>query len=227
MRLNEVGTYLHLGDIDGRINNHYGSPPKRGATWMITRIREVRRARNMTLEEVALRCFPPTTPQTIGRLETGSRTVSLRWLDRIAGAIGVSASDLVRVPDRDDLEVAAVLGGEGAQAPRRRAVIVPPQTSEGLIAVAVASGIGDYRSGDEIWLNRIGPEDYANALNRDVLVPRPGGRFVFGRLIGREAPDTQGTQGKLQVLPLGTGARQSVFTDPAWIAVAVRMIRSL
>ena len=43
---------------------------------MITRIREVRRARDMTLDDVARACVPPTTPQTIGRLETGIRTVS-------------------------------------------------------------------------------------------------------------------------------------------------------
>ena len=35
---------------------------------MITRIREVRRARGMTLDDVARACVPPTTPQTIGRL---------------------------------------------------------------------------------------------------------------------------------------------------------------
>ena len=51
---------------------------------MITRIREVRRARNLTLQDVADRCDPPTTPQTIGRLETGTRTVSVGWLNRIA-----------------------------------------------------------------------------------------------------------------------------------------------
>ena len=44
---------------------------------MITRIREVRRARGMTLDDVAKACVPPTTPQTIGRLETGTRTVSV------------------------------------------------------------------------------------------------------------------------------------------------------
>ena len=55
---------------------------------MITRIRDVRRARRMTLQDVADRCDPPTTPQTIGRLETGTRTVSVGWLNRIAAALG-------------------------------------------------------------------------------------------------------------------------------------------
>ena len=62
---------------------------------MITRIREVRKARGLTLDDVARRCQPPTTPQTIGRLETGTRTVSVGWLNRIARALGVEAQDLV------------------------------------------------------------------------------------------------------------------------------------
>ena len=68
---------------------------------MITRIREVRRARGMTLDEVARACVPPTTPQTVGRLESGTRTVSVGWLNRIAAALGVEASDLV-VVELDD-----------------------------------------------------------------------------------------------------------------------------
>ena len=51
-------------------------------------------------------------------------------------------------------------------------------------------------------------------------VPRPEGRFLFGRLIGRE-------EGRLQILPLGAGARQQVVADPPWIARAARLLRSL
>ena len=51
---------------------------------MFTRIREVRRARKMTLDDVARACVPPTTPQTIGRLETGTRT-AIRGLDAQGG----------------------------------------------------------------------------------------------------------------------------------------------
>ena len=65
---------------------------------MITRIREVRRAKGMTLDDVARACSPATTPQTIGRLETGTRTVSVGWLNRIAQALGVAAG---RVPPGD------------------------------------------------------------------------------------------------------------------------------
>jgi transcriptional regulator with XRE-family HTH domain len=187
---------------------------------MITRIRDVRRAKKMTLQDVADRCDPPTTPQTIGRLETGTRTVSVGWLNRIAKALGVEAADLVQLPDRQDIPLAAVLDHDGAHAPRREGVVIPPQPIAGVIAITVSSGIGDYRSGDEIWLNRIGPEDFGQAMNRDVLVPRPAGRFLFGRLIGRE-------EGKLHILPLGSGQRQLVVADPPWAGVAARLIRNL
>ena len=187
---------------------------------MITRIREVRRARKLTLQDVADRCEPPTTPQTIGRLETGTRTVSVGWLNRIAGALGVEAADLVRLPDREDVPIAATLDHEGAHAPRQDGVVVPPRPASGLLAMTVASGVGDYRSGDEIWLRRLDPGEFAGALNRDVLLPRPAGRFIFGRLIGRE-------ENRLHVLPFGAGQRQTVVTDPAWAAVAVKLIRDL
>src|SRR3954469_23114212 len=144
---------------------------------MITRIREVRRAKKMTLQDVADRCDPPTTPQTIGRLETGTRTVSIGWLNRIAKALGVEAQDLVHGGQTAELNVAAILGPGGAIAPRKAAIVVPPRINEGQIAVLVGASIGEYRAGDEIWCDTLAAEDYARALNRDVLVRGPAGRF--------------------------------------------------
>ena len=65
---------------------------------MQSRIRDVRRAKGLTLADVAERCTPPTTAQTIGRLETGMRVLSLIWINRIADALGVDSSDLVALP---------------------------------------------------------------------------------------------------------------------------------
>src|SRR4051812_12946644 len=121
---------------------------------MITRLREVRRARGLTLQDVAERCEPPTTPQTVGRLETGMRTVSVGWLNRIARALGVEAADLVTLPEREDMKVVASLDHDGAHAPHRDGVVIPPKAAPGLVAMTVQSGIGDYRSGDEIWLQK-------------------------------------------------------------------------
>ena len=187
---------------------------------MITRIREVRRAKKMTLQDVADRCDPPTTPQTIGRLETGTRTVSVGWLNRIAKALGVEAADLVKLPDQEDIPVAAMLGADGADAPRREGVVLPPRPEPAMVAVSVTSAVGDYRSGDEIWLRRLAPDAFGQAMNRDCLFPRSAGRFVFGRLIGKE-------DGKLHVLPLGAGQRQMVITNAPWIAVTMKLVRPL
>jgi hypothetical protein len=98
--------------------------------------------------------------------------------------------------------------------------VVPPRAVEGQVAVTVAASVGDYRSGDEIWCETLRPEDYARALNRDVLVPRPAGRFIFGRLINRDDE-------KLQILPLEAGGRQQVVANPSWIAVATKLVRGL
>jgi transcriptional regulator with XRE-family HTH domain len=187
---------------------------------MITAIREVRRTKGMTLDDVARRCVPPTTAQTIGRLETGTRTVSVNWLNRIARALGVEAADLVRLPDQAELPVAAILGADGVFAPARASLFPPPRPEVGAVAITVSTGIGDYRAGDTIWCARLEPEAFGRALNRDVLVPRPGGRFLFGRLIGRE-------DGRLQILPFGAGQRQQVVSDPAWIAEAGTLVRTL
>ena len=187
---------------------------------MITAIREVRRAKGLTLEDVAKRCVPITTAQTIGRLETGTRTVSVGWLNRIADALGVTAADLVTLPTRADLAVAAILGPDGAHAPRRAVTVTPPAPAAGVIAVMVAASVGDYRAGDELWCEPLAPPAFGAALNRDVLVPRTAGRFVFGRLVDR-APD------KLHLLPPGPGSRQIIVADPPWIARVVRLVRTL
>ncbi|QIK79390.1 helix-turn-helix transcriptional regulator [Sphingomonas piscis] len=191
---------------------------------MITRIREVRRARGMTLDDVAKACSPPTTPQTVGRLETGTRTVSVGWLNRIAAALNVEAADLVDGGEAFRMSVAALLSPSGATAPKRAAVVVAPKVDAGAVAVKVSASVGEYRAGDEIWCETLQPDSFAKALNRDVLVPRPAGRFIFGRLIGRDA-STGG--GKLHLLPPGAGSRQAVVTDPPWIAMAMKLVRSL
>jgi transcriptional regulator with XRE-family HTH domain len=187
---------------------------------MITAIREVRRAKGMTLDDVAQACVPPTTAQTIGRLETGTRTVSVGWLNRIAAALGVTAADLVQLPTRTGIPVSAILDGSGIHAPRSPLTLVPPAPQPGTIAITVTAGIGDYRSGDELWCETLAPEHFGRALNRDVLVPRAAGRFSFGRLIGRDGE-------KLHLLPPGPGMRQQVVTNPAWIAPAIKLIRAL
>ena len=188
---------------------------------MHSRIRDVRRAKGLTLAEVAARCDPPTTAQTIGRLETGMRTLSIGWVNRIAAALDVDSAELIAHPDVAEAGVDALLGADGhARAPTKRLIALPPSSRDETVIVRVTGGVGDYRSGDEIWCTRIEPEEFGRALNRDVLVPRPAGRYAFGRMIDR-------SDGQLLILPPGPGSRQSVVKDPAWIAVAERLVRTL
>ncbi len=187
---------------------------------MISRIREVRKTKGLTLDDVAKRCDPPTTAQTIGRLETGMRTLSLDWLNRIADALGVDSAALLALPDQDELPVAAMLDHKGAHALKKTEAVAQPTIETDMVALRVKSSIGDYRAGDDVWLSRRAADQYSAALNRDILVPRPAGRFLFGRLIGREGD-------MIQILPLGSGARQQVVKDPEWIGVAVRLVRAL
>ena len=175
----------------------------------------------MTLDDVAQACSPPTTPQTIGRLETGMRTVSIGWLNRIADALGVDAADLVEgSAEKAELPVVALLGVNGAAAPKRTAVVVAPRPKGGQVAITVSASNGDYRAGDEIWCDTLEANGFAGALNRDVLVPRPAGRFLFGRLIDRDSE-------RLQILPPGAGGRQQIVANPPWIAVATKLVRNL
>lgn len=185
---------------------------------MHSRIRDVRKARGLTLAEVAARCDPPTTAQTIGRLETGMRTVSMGWLRRIAAAMDVPTTELVTLPDRPELPVVASLGAEGPVALTHPRTIVPPSTAAGWMALEVAVSHGDYRAGDVLWLEQLDPDRFGLALNRDALAPRPVGRFAFGRIVD-VAP------GRLAMLPPDAGARQMVLADTPWIGVVRQLIR--
>jgi hypothetical protein len=88
------------------------------------------------------------------------------------------------------------------------------------MAMAVEASAGEYRAGDQVWLRQIDPDDFARAFNRDVLAPRPGGRFAFGRLIDQR-------EGRVALLPPGVGQRQVIIDRPAWIGVAEMLVRKL
>lgn len=190
---------------------------------MINRIRDIRRQKGMTLADVAARCQPPTTAQTIGRLETGMRSLSLTWMNRIASALEVDPQVLVKAESEVAPAVIARLGINGPEAyPRPVEAVFPivPGGDAPTVVMTVESGAGEYRAGDQVWLRQIEPADFPRALNRDVLAPRPGGRFAFGRMIDRD-------EGRVAVLPPGIGQRQVVIDHPAWLGVAEMLIRRL
>ncbi|HMP55800.1 MAG TPA: helix-turn-helix transcriptional regulator [Novosphingobium sp.] len=190
---------------------------------MINRIRDIRKQKGLTLTDVALACTPPTTPQTIGRLENGMRNLSLGWMNRIAAALEVDPELLVRAETAAPARFIARLAEGGAEplaAPRDAILPVDLARDGALVALDVEQGAGEYRTGDQVWLRQCGPEHFARMLNRDVLAPRPGGRFAFGRMIDRD-------EQRVALLPPGPGTRQVVIDNPAWLAVAEMLVRRL
>lgn len=197
---------------------------------MTNRIRDIRKAKGLTLAELAAACDPPTTAQTIGRLETGMRSLSLTWMNCIASALGVDPASLIRADNAPSAQIVAELSATGPEAltAPREAVLPSDLASDSAtrapLVLAVRDSIGEYRPGDLVWLQPLapdaGPAAIARAMNRDCLVPRPGGRFAFGRLI-----DRRGTL--VGLLPPGAGQKQVVVDNPAWIAAAMMLVRPL
>lgn len=190
---------------------------------MINRIRAIRRSKGLTLADVAARCRPATTAQTIGRLETGTRQLSLVWMNRIGAALGVDPELLVRGETAEQPSYVARLTADGAEplsAPRDAILPTALGGDGALVALAVEASAGPYLAGDQLWLRQYAPQDYARLLNRDVLVPRAGGRFAFGRMIDRD-------DHRVAILPPDPGQRQIVIDGPPWIAAAEMLVRSL
>jgi transcriptional regulator with XRE-family HTH domain len=192
---------------------------------MTNRIRDIRKAKGLTLADVAAACSPPTTAQTIGRLETGMRQLSLGWMNRIAAALGVEPASLMRAEAAPTPQIVAELGASGPAAlTTPREALAPSalalEDGPAPLVLEVTASIGEYRPGDHIWLRPIDPDEAQSAINRDCLVPRPGGRFAFGRLIDRRGS-------LVGLLPPGAGQKQVVVDSPAWIALAVMLVRPL
>jgi transcriptional regulator with XRE-family HTH domain len=195
---------------------------------MINRVRDIRKQKRMTLADVAERCSPPTTAQTIGRLETGMRNLSLVWMNRIAAALEVEPELLLRGAESAQPQLIARLTESGADAlsTPRDAVLPTALSGAGgtgggpLVAMAIEHSAGEYRAGDQLWLRQTQPEHFARLVNRDVLAPRPGGRFAFGRMIDRDGS-------RVAVLPPGAGTKQVVVESPPWLAAAEMLVRKL
>jgi len=192
---------------------------------VLNRIRAIRQAKGLTLADLAAACDPPTTAQTIGRLETGTRQLSLAWMNRIAAALEVDPASLMRAEAAEPARIVAELGPAGPEALTAPREALPPSelaAADGAapLVLAVSASVGEYRPGDLIWLRQLDPDTALSAINRDCLVPRPGGRFAFGRLIDR--------RGRLVgLLPPGAGHKQVVVDNPPWIAVAMMLVRPL
>jgi repressor LexA len=126
------------------------------------RIRQIRQERRMTLEELAHAISPEVSLTTIGKLETGRMALSLDWINDIAKALGVAATDVIE--DRHGWRMLPVLGavaagawGEAAQEENRWVPV-----------------IGEVWSGREFVLRVDGDSMDEIAVHGDYVVVDPG-----------------------------------------------------
>jgi transcriptional regulator with XRE-family HTH domain len=187
---------------------------------MINRIRDIRKQKGLTLADVAARCVP-TTAQTIGRLETGTRNPSLVWMNRIASALEVEPEVLVRSESDSQTRIVARLIETGADALTARATRSCPQLSgdAALVAMSVEVSAGEYRAGDQIWLrmSRRGLSAFGQPRRAGAPPRRP---LRLRSVIDRD-------DHRVALLPPGVGQRQMVIDNPPWLAVAEMLVRRL
>lgn len=158
---------------------------------MKNRIRELRKARGLTLEQVARQAN--TTNQQIHRLETGQRRLTAEWMERIAAAFGVRPADLL--PDSEPPRV-AVVGYVGAgdevypiddHTPGAgiEEVEVPPGEAGEIVAVIVRgeSMYPSYNDGDLIFYRRDDATPEHTFLGRECVVCLADGRILVKRVI--------------------------------------------
>ncbi len=184
-----------------------------------SRIREIRKKKGMTLQQVADLCKPTaTTAQTIGRLETGMRTLSVGWIDRIADALGVDAAELLATPGSGDVLIKGAVNNKGAVI-TLDGVLNMRQNYEAL-ALRIDSNQAGYQKGDHIVFRCLKPTKYPDASGKDCLVEDTNGQQTFGKLI-YEGHDCY------RIAPLGASGTISVPMKPVMIAVAELQIRKL
>ncbi len=186
------------------------------------RIRQMRRRRGLTLKQVADAIRPePTTPQTIGRLEKGVRTVSIDWLSKIAEVLDCHVADLIESPAGGDIPLVGAALPDGHVHLVADAGVDLRPAAHNPVAVRLPEAAGPYRAGDIVICNKTEGPAMSAGLGRDCVVHTTQGETLFGRLIlGR----SDGTYSLAPLRP-GTPVRYDLTLD--WAAAAVMLVRSL
>ena len=186
---------------------------------MRSRIREIRKAKGLTLAEVAKRIKPePSTAQTIGRLETGMRTLSVDWLNRIADALEVEPAELITLPEQADCPLMGEIRRDGHVHPVPTEMIDLRLAAKDPLAIRVAEVQGTFLPGDILICDRV-PADTLHLLDgQDCLVETIDGLCCFGRLFA--TPD-----GDISVATAPPKAKVHRNLKPIWGAKMVMLIR--
>ena len=153
---------------------------------MKNRIRHYRRQRQMTLKDLADSIG--TTPQTVSRLETEVMTLSTDWLERLASALGVHASELLDTPERPDIPILGFIGANGALVRSSDGErLIFDVRSDYPVAVRLSHRYGSYRAGEVLVGTRFEGQEMAKAVGRDCICCLTDGRLLLRRVIRGDA----------------------------------------
>ena len=186
------------------------------------RLREIRKTKGLTLQQVAERVRPtPTTAQTIGRLETGMRTLSIEWVEKIAAALEVDPAELLALPEGGDLMVSGAVSADGSVRDAAKQVVAWRLAARSPIAVRIAEALGQYRPGDTVVCNRLDAGEMARAIGTDGLAEDTSGRRYFAKILAGSGP------GRFTLAPLAPAGRVLQDVPLASAAPAVMLVRQL
>jgi len=184
-----------------------------------TRLREIRKSKKLTLQDVADRANPPTTAQTIGRLETGVRTLSVDWIERIAAALDVMPEELIALPKGGDVVISGSVGIHGNVTTIDKTLSLRLDVLEP-ISIKIGENQGSYIADDTVLCSALPPTKYASALGQDCLIENTDGKRYFGKLIRYD-------NGDADLASLKTGGLIITGLKPVLIAPAKYQIRKI
>lgn len=151
---------------------------------METRIRELRKRKGLTLQELAAKIG--TTPQTVQRLETANMTVSTDWLQKFATVFGVYPADLLKQQGKQKTQNLGTIGRDGIARLSdmdKDADFHLDIPAENPVAIRLAEDIGPYQEGAVLIANRLQGNDLANAHGKDCLVALDQQHILLRRVI--------------------------------------------
>jgi DNA-binding XRE family transcriptional regulator len=188
---------------------------------MRTRIRELRKLRNLTLQQLADAIG--TTAQTVQRLETDNMTVSLDWLEKIAAALNLSIASLL--PGSRDLNGIEILGsigsdcqvvaGQAGGSDGVLSLVVPAQLA---VAVKLVAALGAFEVGTMLVGRRIDAPNFEGAHGRNCLIKTRSNNTILRKIA---------VEGKKIITSMPFDMRPGVQSDVDvdWIAPVFMAVR--
>ena len=182
-----------------------------------SRIREIRKSKGLTLQDVADRIG--TTAQTIGRLETGMRTLSIKWVRRIAEALETDPGELLALSGAGDIDITGSILANGGVKSATTTSIALRFSPDSHIALQMGESLGPYNKGDTLVFRRLDIEKWETALGNDCIVEGADGNLLIGRLASIDGSTAT-------LMGLAAGIPPQTVKNISGVALLTTLIRS-